>query len=82
MRHFLGSFLGPVALSRRMLACADARALVLRTRATKRLAPPNRTALTRAVDLTVIAGLADHDLQVATRAAKLSVAVDHPSRDR
>jgi hypothetical protein len=76
MRQFLRRKLG---LPSRVLAGSNPCALVLGAGALHRLAPPDEAAFAGAVDLTVVAGVANVDFDLATRAAEKTMAVDHLS---
>lgn len=65
MRHFLPAARAPGALARRMQTCSMVGALVARLCAPQRLASANARALSGAVDIAVIAALADAHLHPA-----------------
>jgi hypothetical protein len=84
MRHFLCEQLGPATLPRRVFARSLRRTLVFGARAAERLAPADRTALSGAVGLAVVAVPTYARLPIASSATELTNAIDHrdPGRRR
>ena len=85
MRHFLRSALTIGSLPGGMLARPLERSLVTRAGPLERLPTPDRSTLTPAVDLSVIAPPADPNLPMATHAVEEPVAAlddRHPSPHR